>query len=153
MGNNSHHLAVPAVYVLLLRNNDQEILLLQRQNTGYKDGMHSFVAGHVEAGEVPIQALIREAHEEAGITIDPANAAFAHLMYRFSHDSTRSDMFFAVRQWQGEITNMEPHKCAELKWFPIDDLPNMTIPYIAQAIKYFRSSTPYSEFDEREKTG
>lgn len=151
MKNKNQFMAVPAVYAMLLRNNDQEILLLQRQNTGYRDTMYSFVAGHVEAGEYPIQALIREAQEEAGIIIAPADAMAAHTMYRFSYDSARADFFFAVRQWQGEITNKEPQKCSELKWFPISNPPTATIPYIAAAIKSFRSGVTYSELDERGK--
>lgn len=47
--------AVPAVYLFM--RNGNEILLMRRQNTGYFDGWYSVPSGHVEVGELPLQAL------------------------------------------------------------------------------------------------
>src|SRR4051812_27606999 len=58
---------VVAVHLFLLR--DDQVLLLRRQNTGYEDGNYSVIAGHVEGGEEIKAAMIREAREEAGITL------------------------------------------------------------------------------------
>ncbi len=58
---------IPAVYLILEKDN--KILLLRRYNTGYNDGLYSLPSGHVEDGEFPIDALIREAQEEIGIII------------------------------------------------------------------------------------
>ncbi|NQY54774.1 MAG: NUDIX domain-containing protein, partial [Campylobacteraceae bacterium] len=62
--NNSN---IPASYLILIRQN--KILLLRRHNTGYQDGQYSTIAGHVEEGESFSQCIIREAKEEAGITL------------------------------------------------------------------------------------
>jgi 8-oxo-dGTP pyrophosphatase MutT (NUDIX family) len=43
-----------------------QVLLHKRQNSGFMDGSYSLVSGHVEANESFKQAMIREAHEEAG---------------------------------------------------------------------------------------
>lgn len=59
------HKIVPAVFLLLIKNN--KVLLLKRQNTGYADGKYSLVSGHVDKGETMQEAIIREAKEEAGI--------------------------------------------------------------------------------------
>ena len=48
-----------AVY-LVLENKLQEILIARRCNTGYQDGMYQVPAGHLETGELPTEALIRD---------------------------------------------------------------------------------------------
>jgi 8-oxo-dGTP diphosphatase len=52
----------------------------------------------------------------------------------------------AVRQWSGEIVNNEPHKCDELAWYPVINLPPNTIPYVRHAIECFQNGISYSEF-------
>ena len=62
---------VPAAYVALLR--DGQVLLQQRQNTGYMDGHWSFsAAGHVERDESVTAAAVREVWEELGVSIHEA---------------------------------------------------------------------------------
>jgi len=120
-----------AVHLFLLQEN--QVLLLRRCNTDYMDGMYSVVAGHVEAGENVIQAMHREAKEEAGITIDEADLHITQVMHRKS-DTERIDYFFIATKWQGEIQNGEPNKCDDLSWFDIDKLPDNMIPYVRYAI-------------------
>jgi len=55
----SRHMNIPASYLVLI-NDEEKVLLLRRYNTGFKDGMYSLVAGHVDEGENFTQALIRE---------------------------------------------------------------------------------------------
>ncbi len=62
-----------AVYLILKR--EEETLLLLRQNTGYMDGFYGLVSGHVENDESAVTAMIREAHEESGITIKEENCS------------------------------------------------------------------------------
>lgn len=134
-----------AVYLALIRKG--EVLLLQRQNTGFEDGNFGLVAGHVENTETISNAIIREAHEEAGITILQDDLIFFHIMQRSSiNDRIYVDFFFSAENWIGEIINMEPEKCNRLKWFPIYDLPDNTIPYIKLALQnYLKNLTFFSE--------
>ena len=60
------------VYVLL-RRPDGMILLLERSGTGYADGQLCPPSGYLEAGESVVQGAIREAREETGVLIDPAD--------------------------------------------------------------------------------
>ena len=116
------HMNIPASYLVLMNERGQ-VLLLRRFNTGFKDGMYSLVVGHVDAGETFTQALVREVREEAGIFVLPEDAEVVHLMNRKSDTdgSERTDVFFVVRKWSGEITNCEPGKCDELSWFDMDN--------------------------------
>lgn len=132
-----------AVHIFFLR--DTKILLLRRFNTGYEDGNYSVVAGHVDMGESVIQAVIREVAEEVGVTLDRKDLQIVHVMHRKA-ENERIDFFVEVRQWTGEITNQEPHKCDELSWHPITNLPSNTIPYVRHAIACFQNRLYYSEF-------
>lgn len=137
--------AVPAVYLILKK--DDKILLLQRQGSGYFDGWYALPAGHVEAEELPIKALIRETKEEIGITIKPENITLVHLMYRPRHDETgeRVDIFFTTNIWSGEITNKEPHKCGDLRWFSQTEMPENIVPYVKSVLGAIEQGVLYSE--------
>lgn len=146
MHSTERHKNIPASYLVLIKDN--KVLLLRRFNTGYEDGKYSIVAGHVDRGETFTQCIIREAKEEAGILLSPDNLEVVHVMHRNSHsaeDNERVDVFFTARQWQGKLKNKEPHKCDDLSWFDLDDLPNNTIPYIKQALESIKNRIYYSE--------
>jgi len=132
-----------AVHLFFLM--DDKILLLRRFNTGYEDGNYSVVAGHVDAGETVTQAAVREAFEEAGVSLQLENLEVVHVMNRKSNDE-RVDFFIVVNAWDGEIQNKEPDKCDDLAWFPLAALPINMIPYVQFAIGNYQKGIFYSEF-------
>ena len=140
------HQNVPASYLVLFQND--HVLLLRRNNTGYEDGNYSLVAGHVESGENFTDCVIREAKEEAGITVHPDHLHVVHVMHRNSRESEyneRVDVFFTATKWDGSPINKEPHKCDDISWFHVHNLPENTIPYIRQAIESIHKKYFYSE--------
>ncbi|MGE0120932.1 MAG: NUDIX domain-containing protein [Dongiaceae bacterium] len=137
------HTVVPETHLLLFR--DERTLLSLRQNTGYEDGSYSVVAGHIERGESARQAMVREAREESGVLIHPADLFLCHVMHRRAADE-RVSFFFSAGTWTGEPMNMEPHKCGDLSWFRLDRLPDNMIPYVKAAIRMAREREIYSEF-------
>lgn len=137
------HQNVPASYLVLIKDN--KILLQRRFNTGYEDGKYSMVAGHVDEGENFTEAIIREAKEEAGVELKAEDLKVVHVMHRKSIDSERVDVFFIADKWGGEIKNREPHKCDDLSWFDLNDIPQNAIPYIKQAVDCIKNKIFYSE--------
>lgn len=139
------HKVVPASYLLVRRND--EILLMLRRNSGYYDGWYGLPSGHVEIGEMPSEAMIREAKEETNITISKTNIHLAHAMFRAAHDETgeRADYFFVADAWEGEPVNVEPEKCGELRWCPMDALPENVVHCVRKAIENIRKGIFYSE--------
>ena len=137
-----------AVFPLILKNNgtDTQILLHRRQNTGYQDGKWDIAgSGHVDEYETAQTALIRECNEELGIDVNLEDITFVHLSHRLSTDRTYYDIYFLVTAYGGAPSIMEPNKCSELKWFPINNLPNDIIECRRQDIQNYLQGIHYSE--------
>ncbi|MFA6548280.1 MAG: NUDIX domain-containing protein [Candidatus Magasanikbacteria bacterium] len=130
-----------AAYLVLEK--DGQILLLRRYNTGYKDGGYSLVAGHLDGGETTKQCIIREAYEEAGITLTPEDLEVVHVMHRYRPEREYFDIYLRAKKWSGDITIMEPNKCDELKWSKIDDLPENVLPEVKFAIENIINNVHY----------
>ena len=121
---------VPAAYVFLRRDVDgaEQVLLQLREGTGYMDGhWAAAAAGHVEACESVLDAAVREATEELGITVDPADLVPLCAMHRTAAPhgpvDERVDFFFELRSWRGDPRLVEEDKAAELRWFRLGALP------------------------------
>jgi 8-oxo-dGTP diphosphatase len=122
-----------------------QILLLRRFQTGYRDGEYSVPAGHLDGNETVLAAAQREAAEEIGVQIEPADMHFSSVMHRNEGDE-RVDFFVEVAAWQREPVNNEPDKCDELLWADIHSLPANTIPYVRRAITNHESGIHFDEF-------
>ena len=129
-------LAPVAVHLLLVE--DDRVLMLRRYNTGYEDGNYSVVAGHIDGGEDLKAAMVREVREEAGIEISQSDLEVVGVIH-FKGDAEYIHFFLKASEWSGEVTNMEPDKCDELRWFGISDLPDNTISYVRLGIENYRS--------------
>lgn len=137
--------AVPAVYLVLKKEN--KILLMRRAGSAYYENWYSLPAGHIEEGELPIDAFIREVYEEIGIKINKEDVQLIHTMYRTKKDETgdRVDLFFTASKYQNEPKICEPGKCDDLQWFPINNLPEKVVPYIRDVIRDINDKINYSE--------
>lgn len=114
------------------------------------DGQYGLVAGHGESGECFTDTIIREAKEEANIILKPEKLKVVHIIQRFEMRNNpelreRVDVFLSAEKWQGKIKIMEPNKCDDISWFPIDKLPENIIPYVKLAINNIRKKIFYCE--------
>ncbi len=137
---------VPAAYVLCCRDgaNGTEVLLQLRAHTGYRDGHWACAAaGHVEAEESVVAAAAREAAEELGITIAPADLVPLTVMHRTHGNGRpideRADFFFTCRTWTGNPRTMEPDKSADLGWYPLTALPDPVVPHELAVLEALRA--------------
>ena len=131
------------VHLFFLREN--QILLLRRFNTGFRDGEYSVPAGHLDGGETVMAAAIREGKEEVGVDIQETDMTFATVMHRIEDDE-RVDFFVQVHKWQGELFNAEPDKCDDLCWVDTNSLPANLVPYVKQALENHWNGIPFDEY-------
>jgi 8-oxo-dGTP pyrophosphatase MutT (NUDIX family) len=136
---------IPAAYVFLLRDGGaagaREVLLQLREGTGYMDGhWAAAVAGHVERDESVYEAAAREAKEEVGITGLELTAICAMQRTGATGDPVdeRVDYFFTATSWSGEPQVLEPDKCADLRWFALDGLPDPVVPHELAVLEALR---------------
>jgi 8-oxo-dGTP pyrophosphatase MutT (NUDIX family) len=134
---------VPAAYVLFLRTRDggaREVLLQLRRGTGYMDGYWATAAaGHVERGESVFAAAAREAAEELGVSeveLEPLCAM--HRTGTGLPIDERVDYFLRATAWSGTPRIVEADKCADLRWFTLDALPEPVVPHERQVLEGLR---------------
>lgn len=124
------------------------MLLSRRCNTGYQDGKYSVPAGRLEDEETITDCLVREAREEANLVLTESMLDPPTVLHRMAREGAGScvDFFFIARRFEGRIHNNEPDKCDDLRFFPVDDLPANTIPYVRFGIDLALRGQPFGEF-------
>jgi 8-oxo-dGTP diphosphatase len=104
---------------------DKRVLIAQRPEGKTLAGLWEFPGGKVERGERPEQTLIRELHEELGITVSEdclAPLTFASHAYEAFHLLMP---LYICRRWDGEVVAREH---ATLKWVRANKLRDYPMP-------------------------
>jgi 8-oxo-dGTP diphosphatase len=104
--------AVGVLIRLDAQGREGEFLLTSRPSGKAYAGYWEFPGGKVEAGETVAQALVRELHEELGISADPADViAWRELLMDYPHARVR--LFFCkLHRWIGEFEMRESQQMA-----------------------------------------
>jgi 8-oxo-dGTP diphosphatase len=132
-----------AVYGVLLR--DQQVLLMRRAGSGYRDGQLGLPAGHLDGDEDVVSALLRELREELGVLVERPDVGLAVVVHSRAEDDTDSDylhLFFRVSAWTGEPVIAEPDRCTQLVWADPGRLPRDVIDYVVLALDALRAGRP-----------
>lgn len=110
-----------AVAGLLRRRGRALVVHRSPQRRWYPDAW-DLPGGHVEVGEVPSLALVRELREELGIAAEVAGDAFAKVQ----GVGFRMDIW-TIDQWTGEPSNFAPGKHDALAWLTDKELHGLRL--------------------------
>ena len=104
---------------IVVRNG--EVLLGLRKGSG--EGKWGLPGGHLEWGERLADAALRELAEETGMIADSAEFIGIVNDVREREGDHRFQIAFLIEGAKGEPENLEPEKCYEWRWFPLENLP------------------------------
>src|ERR1700760_2154340 len=115
---------------------DKRVLIAQRPEGKALAGLWEFPGGKIEAGGRPEQTLIRELHEEIGITVSEACLApltFASHAYENFHLLMP---LYICRRWEGQVIAREGQTLAGARANRLRDypMPPADIPLIPHLI-------------------
>jgi 2'-5' RNA ligase len=106
--------AASAALFLLDPARARVLLGLRTRDPGRRyPGVWDAIGGKPDPGESLLEALAREAREEAGV--EPLDVTALGCF----HDGDRADAFWVATAWKGEPRNQEPAEHSELAWVPL----------------------------------
>lgn len=132
--------------VLVLLEKDGKVLLGKRMNTKFGDGEYSLPGGHIDGNESASSAALRELKEEIGTEVLEKDLHISHIQHWKAPGREYVNFFFKAKEWVGEPQILEPDKCGDLAWFPLNKLPEKMSPNIKEGIINCTQNTFYSEF-------
>ncbi len=121
------------IWVVRSRIDGEEVLLQKRaaDKDSYPNCYDAAATGHIDAGEEPLTAALREVSEEIGLTAKPSE-----LIPLFRKRVSEDNIFHGKRFVNNEITwvylfsgeasegslSFEAAEISELRWFPAEQL-------------------------------
>lgn len=114
------------VVAALIRQGDK-FMIFQRPETKTRAFQWEFVGGKVEEGETLEEALIRECHEEIGVTVKPLDI-FAEIDHEYPDITIHLTLFNAVisegipqKLEHNDIKCITPDEIPQYRFCPADD--------------------------------
>lgn len=96
----------------LLADGNRVLLVHRGPTRAWAPSSWDVPGGHVEAGELEPDALIRELREELAIAVDPAHASITARLRGPNFEMT----YFLVRSWRGEPRSAATEEHDALAW-------------------------------------
>jgi 8-oxo-dGTP diphosphatase len=111
------------VAVALIINEQEQVLISQRQQHQHQGGKWEFPGGKCEANESVFDALVREIHEEVGLSITDAEA-FMSIEHDYGDKQVRLEVY-KVTQFSGQAESREGQR---VEWVPVVELRQRQFP-------------------------
>lgn len=106
---------------VIIYNDKNEILFIKRKGK-HGHGEWSFPGGKLDFGESFEDCARREVLEEVGIEIsDPKYVNITNDLFP-DHDLHFITIFMEANYVSGEVRNLEPDKCSDIKWSTLNQI-------------------------------
>jgi 8-oxo-dGTP diphosphatase len=131
------------VGVLILNNKNEVLLGLRKASHG--TGEWCFPGGHLEFGETIFETAKREVKEETNLDISKFELVSVCDEMRYIKTDNKHYLNLGVlgKYAGGEPIVMEPDKCKEWIWFPMQALPENLFEATAFTLKNFKDKKMY----------
>jgi 8-oxo-dGTP pyrophosphatase MutT (NUDIX family) len=115
-----------AAVVVHDHSSDHIVLLRRGPRAKFGRGLWDLPVGKSDPGEPVTATAVRELREETGLIVDPADLRLAPVVHG-AHGVESPNGFltviFTAHRWRGALRNAEPDKHSEVRWVPVDALP------------------------------
>ena len=125
----SNEKVIPTVQIYLEKDNKYLMLYRNKKKNDMNQGKWLGVGGHVEEGETPLEAVIRETKEETGL--DLKSAEYRAIISFVNDDYVEIIYQYTSSDFTGEVIDCDE---GELKW--IDKSEVLSLP-MWEGDKYF----------------
>ena len=123
----------PVVVHVLVRS-PGGLALLRRAGTGRADGWWAPPGGHLQSGETPREAAVRECAEELGLTLDPAALIpVAALFFGGGTAGAGLNLVFAARLSEPVVLCPDPGAADAAGWYG-EVQPEPLVPWLGAAL-------------------
>ena len=131
--------------ILLDKNNN--VLLGKRSGDRRGSGNWSLIGGKLKKGESIEDTAQRELKEEINIDVAKEDIYTVNMSTSIDSDGTQFILIgTVVNSWNGEIENMEKDKCDELRFFPLNELPENMFYATKSNLELFLSEQFYDPY-------
>ena len=103
-----------AVAVVIINQNQEILSLLRSESDSWRPLHWGLPGGHIDEGETPFEAAIRETKEECNLDINPIYAGSV-----VTDENYKIYLYYAV-QYSGDIELSFEH--SDYKWYSLDSL-------------------------------
>ena len=111
-------------WAFILNENNELLLMKRSKECRNKADFWSIPGWWAKMFETLKQTLIREVKEEIGVKIEIVKLlSVTDDLIKEEHQHWVAPQFLC-KIVDGKVRNMEPHKCEEIKWFNLNNLPN-----------------------------
>lgn len=102
------------------KSGDEFYLLFQKRAALVHNGgtFDTTAGGHIDRGETPLNAAIRETREEIGIALNPSELYF---LFGFNSGSSIFSIYLSDRTNKDDHFTLNPDEVEELKWVALSD--------------------------------
>lgn len=132
--------AAPTIFTTMVMIKDNAIFLVKRaHDVAHLGGYYALIGGKPHENEALIDCAIREAHEEAGVTIEPTQVSFMGVSDIFFEGRHLIGFNFFAHTWQGTPTRNSPREHESAEWIDLKQLPEQLTPGTRLALAFLQN--------------